>query len=326
MTIKPDVLYVIDSWTLPLVYLATIGRFRSRGWKFVYHTFDWLEPGLDAWWNAALERRACRSADLVVNVDRSRARLQRTLYRLALTPLDLPNYRSLNYPVPERNSNVRKRLFEDCSDETVVVVCPTLASAPRLTIELIEGLRFLPDRYRVVTFATESAYARLCHRRAEALGLQDRVRFLAPGPHSEWLEVVANSDVGIIFHDVEESSGYFMANSDRLGSFVACGLPVVCMDVPNLEALVYRHNLGTCCSPRSPRAVADAIRAVAEPPARLTAWRSSVRKVFLESLNFESVGERLLDRLDTLADPQRHRSVHGELSSPKPVEPASEIR
>jgi len=296
-TLKPDILYGIDSWTLPLLYVATLGRFCSRRWRFVYHTFDWLEPGQQAWWNVAAERRACRAADLVVNVDRSRARLQRTCYRLTVTPLELPNFRNLRYLTPGRNQFLLKNIFADYTEDMVVLVCPTVAAAPRLTVQLIEALALLPPRYRLVTFAVASEYRQLCLQRVEALGLETRIRFLAPRSHREWLAVVASGDIGVIFHDVDESSGYFMANSDRLASFIACGIPVICMNVPNLEALVYRFGLGICCDPKDARSVARAARSLAEDFPGLDVRRSQIRKVFEEDLHFENFGQRLVDKL-----------------------------
>jgi hypothetical protein len=35
-----DLLYVIDSWTLPTLWLATFSRLGWRGARLVYHTFD----------------------------------------------------------------------------------------------------------------------------------------------------------------------------------------------------------------------------------------------------------------------------------------------
>ncbi len=304
-TVKPDIVYVIDSWTLPLLYISTFVKLHSNRWRFVYHTFDWLEPGLHGWWTVAAERHACRSAALVINVDRSRARLQRTLYRLAETPLELPNFRTLSYAVPRRDQSVMRALFNEYSEEMTVLVCPTVAMAPRLTLQLIEGLAVLPERYRLVTFAVASEYGKLCQRRAEALGLATRIRFLSPRSHREWLTVVANGDIGVIFHDVEESSGYWMANSDRLASFVACGIPVICMDVPNLEALVYRFSLGVCCDPRDPSAIAEAARSLTEGAPALGLRRIEIRKMFERHLNFDAVGQRLLDRLSGLCNDVR---------------------
>ncbi len=132
-----DILYVFDSWTLPALYAATGGRMRSGNRPVVYHTFDWLEPGLVNPIHILLERRMCRAADVVINTDRSRARLQRTMYRLARTPVTVQN--SLPRSVADDaipDPAIRSELAGGHPDP-VLVIYPTVisneASAQRMS-------------------------------------------------------------------------------------------------------------------------------------------------------------------------------------------------
>ena len=79
----------------------------EQGW--FHHTYDWLEPGLVAKLHQRLETRACRAADLVVNTDRSRARMKQTLYGLKTAPLWVQNCLSTTIPIPKPDEALRAK-------------------------------------------------------------------------------------------------------------------------------------------------------------------------------------------------------------------------
>jgi glycosyltransferase involved in cell wall biosynthesis len=300
-----DVLYVVDSWTLPTLWLATLGCLRWRGTKLVYHTFDWLEPGLVAEAHRRLERKICQRADLVVNTDRARARIQQTFYSLKTTPLWVQNCLSTAIPIPTPNASLRQELAGAADTTQIrIIIYPTVVSnaesAQRMTWELIQGFRRLPESYRLVLFYREGVEYRRCRTACVEAGISNRVRFLEPVPFLRLLDYVASADVGAIFYDDSESSGYFMCNADKLSLLAACGIPFVASDQPNLESVTYRHGLGKCCNPRDSIALADAFRAVVHGVTPLAQWKQQARKAFLEHLNFEVHGPRLVAALGRL--------------------------
>ena len=300
-----DVLYVVDSWTLPTFWLATLGSLRWPGAKLVYHTFDWLEPGLVAEAHRRLERKVCHRADLVVNTDRARSRMQQTLYQLETTPLWVQNCLSTAIPIPTPNASMRQELAGAADTSQLrLIIYPTVVSnaesAQRMTWELIQGFRRLPESYRLVLFYRKGVEYRRCRTACVEAGISNRVRFLEPVPFFRLLDYVASADIGAIFYDDSESSGYFMCNADKLSLLAACGIPFVASDQPNLESVTYRHGLGKCCDPRDAVALADAFRAVVEGVTPLAEWKRQARKAFLEHLNFEVHGRRLVAALDQL--------------------------
>lgn len=292
---QPNLLYVIDSWTLTAFLIARLG---GGHWHipFVYHTFDWLEPGLASPVARWIERWAARKAKFVVNTDRSRARMQQTLYRLVKPPVWIPNYLSRRESIPLRRDTVRRSWFAAQESQLKIVIYPSVASEERLTLELIEAFSFLPTSFALVTFGSDDAYAAQCKKSVERLGLQERFRILKPVSYQNLLELVASADLGAIFHDARPSSGYFMANADRLGLFVACGVPFVASDYPNLEAIVYKYQLGICCNPYDSRSIASALIEVWDV---INERRTSIRKAFVSSLNYEVHAEQLIDRLES---------------------------
>jgi glycosyltransferase involved in cell wall biosynthesis len=182
-------------------------------------------------------------------------------------------------------------------------------SAQRMTWELIQGFRRLPESYRLVLFYREGVEYRRCRTACVEAGISNRVRFLEPVPFLRLLDYVASADAGAIFYDDSESSGYFMCNADKLSLLAACGIPFVASDQPNLESVTYRHGLGKCCNPRDSIALADAFRAVVDGATPLAQWKQQARKAFLEHLNFEVHGRRLLAALDNLGKAASRNSM-----------------
>jgi glycosyltransferase involved in cell wall biosynthesis len=125
--------------------------------------------------------------------------------------------------------------------------------------------------------------------------------FLEPVPFSELLHYVAAADLGAILYDDCKSSGYFMCNADKLSLLIACGIPYVASDYPNLEAVTYRYGLGLCCDPHNPQALAKRIQELAEGNPGLAERKKHVRKVFEDELHFERHGEKLVRALAFLA-------------------------
>jgi glycosyltransferase involved in cell wall biosynthesis len=305
-----DVLYVIDSWTLPTLWLATLGALRLPGAKLVYHTFDWLEPGLVAKTHRRLERKVCQRADLVVNTDRARARMQQMLYGLKTTPLWVQNCLSTAIPIPAPNETLRRELATTTDTSAIrIILYPTVVSnaesSQRMTWELIQAFRQLPNNYRLVLFYREGVEYRRCLAACAEAGVTERVKFLEPMPFLRLLDYVASADLGAIFYDDSRSSGYFMCNADKLSLLAACGVPFVASDQPNLESVTYRYGLGKCCDPKKSKCLAEAFVTIAEGDTPLPVWKQRTRQAFLEHLNFEIHGRRLLSALNELGNADR---------------------
>ena len=300
-----DVLYVIDSWTLPTLWLATLGTLRWPGAKLVYHTLDWLEPGLVAETHRRLERKTCQRADLVVNTDRARARMQQMLYGLKTSPLWAQNSLSTAIPIPAPTESLRRELTGSVDTSMLrIILYPTVVSnaesSQRLTWELIQAFSQLPEHYRLVLFYREGVEYRRCLAACAEAGVTTRVKFVEPMPFMRLVDYVASADLGAIFYDDSGSSGYFMCNADKLSLFAACGVPFVGSDQPNLESVTYRYGLGKCCDPKNSKLLAEAFLAIAEGDTPLPVWKQRARKAFLEHLNFEIRAQRLLAAIGQL--------------------------
>jgi glycosyltransferase involved in cell wall biosynthesis len=245
-----------------------------------------------------LERSVCRKADLVVNSDRTRGRIQQMLYRLPQPPLWLRTSLSRNYPVPKPSPARRRELLGgNPPADAVAVLCPSIANEERLALELIQSLMRLPQRFRFAMIAGTGSYFQACVQLVEKHGLGQRMTFLPRMGFDLVMEYVVCADVGAILHDGRQSLGNYLANPMRLTMFASAGIPFVASDFPALAGEVYRYGLGVCCHEHDPEKIGDAIRHLAEGVPTLAERKPRIVEAFRNSLCFEASADALVERL-----------------------------
>lgn len=288
---RPRIVYVMDSWSIPAA-LVLLLRFLGTA-KIAYHTVDFLDPALHHWW-VSVERWFSRRAAVVVNADRSRARIMKALYGLRSAPVIFPTLPSRQLRVPARSLSERFRW--GLPQDAIVLVNATTPSPDRYTLEVIEAMRLLPSRFHLLTFRGQGEYARLCE---EAASRSDGgVTLCDPVPYAELLLILSHCDIGIVLYDDRVSTGYFFCNPDKLGHYVACGLVVLATDQPSLASLVHGHRLGVCISTVTPETIAQGIAnaaAMLSPERRI-----AIQHVFASSLNVEVQTEDFLAAMENL--------------------------
>ena len=308
ISIQFDILYIIDSWTLPFIFIATAGSMKFGKSAVVYHTFDMIIPQGHGHIYCGLERYMARRSQLNVNTDRSRAEVGKMMYDLKETPLSVPLRMLQDTVLPDCDNELRASfLGSGDTRNNFLVVYPTVIQPSRLSRQVISSFSELPSTYHLVTVDAGGVYAQECRNDIKLFGLEDRVHLLSPMPHEKILELCACADIGLIFHDMDAGIGNYFCHPGRLAYFVALGLPVVASDVPALASLIYRYSLGTCCNPHEPVDMARAIKEICEGDIELRSRRVLVRDAFLHDLHYERSAKRLVDNLSRLR-PQNFRA------------------
>lgn len=293
-----DVLYIVDSWTIPYVLVATLGRVKWGYLPTVYHTFDMITAAGHSRMYFALEGFFARRSQLVVNTDRSRAEVARMAFKLRRTPISVPLRLLRDTVLPQRDVELRQVMLGlTSSEDRVMVIYPTTLGAHRLSKEVISSFAELPERYHLITIDGDGPYAQECREIVREIGVGERVHILNPMSHDDVLKLCASADVGLIFHDVDAGIGNYFCHPGRLAYYVALGLPLVASNVPALEAVVYRYGLGLCCSPYRPSAIAAAIRELCEGHVSLAMRSQRMLEAFRLDLHYEREANVLVDSI-----------------------------
>jgi len=301
-----DILYVFDSWSIPTLCVATAGRLTPPTGKLVYHTFEWLDPRVHNQIHLRLEKMICRRADLVVNIDRTRGRLQQMLYSLPACLLWVRNSLSRDYPIPARSVERRAELLgRNPPSNSVLIFAPSITSQERLTLQLVQAAARMPDHYRVATIAGGDAYFNECVETAKSLGIAHRMVFLPTMPFRQLMEYVVCADIGVVLHDGSKSIGNYLASPMRLSVFAAAGVPFIVSDLPTLAGEVYRYRLGASCNEQDPASICNVLRELVEADTPMPVWKQRSRQTFEENLSFDIQGERLVNALVQLGEVNR---------------------
>lgn len=121
---------------------------------------------------------------------------------------------------------------------------------------------------------------------------------LEPVSYRQLDELVCSADVGLVFWDKSLSPNFtLMAGaSGKLGQYLKCGLPVVCLDLPGLPELMDTYQCGISVS--HVNQIDDALDSIA---ANYSAFRAGAFRCYQEFYEFGRRFQPVLKELDALA-------------------------
>lgn len=123
-------------------------------------------------------------------------------------------------------------------------------------------------------------------RRIDNLGLQDRVRLLAPRMHGELPEAYAQAQLVVM---PSRSEGFGCVALEAM----ACGRPIVAARVGGLQEAI-EQDIGFLCEPESPQSLADALAEALSSPERLRTMGRRAREVAIEKYQYGRCADQLV--------------------------------
>jgi glycosyltransferase involved in cell wall biosynthesis len=121
-----------------------------------------------------------------------------------------------------------------------------------------------------------------------------RVRFLGQVPRAAIVDAIDGARAGLVLN--HPTVNYVDAYSTKMFEYMARGLPVVCSNFPLWVEIVGGADCGIAVDPRSPGAIADAIRTLNEDVALARRLGENGKRAIAERYNWEAE----LGKLDAL--------------------------
>lgn len=143
-------------------------------------------------------------------------------------------------------------------------------------------------------------------RQIDRLGMQGKVRIVAPVSRAELLAHTAGADVGVIPYQPVGLNNYY-TTPNKLFEYIAAGLPIAASAVPELERFLGNHGVGLTFDPYDPRAIASTINRMLSDAELLAQMRASAKDA-ATVLNWEHEQTklvRLYQELSAVAVPAR---------------------
>jgi glycosyltransferase involved in cell wall biosynthesis len=163
----------------------------------------------------------------------------------------------------------------------------------------IQGVREMAEAFALLPEEMTGTVAGTFHpaeleQQIAALPGWHRVRFLGQVARPEVVRAIDGAAVGLVLN--HPTANYVDAYPTKMFEYMARGLPVVCSDFELWAGIVDGAECGIAVDPRDPRAIADAIRALNEDPARARRLGEHGRRAVAERYNWE----RELGKLEAL--------------------------
>ncbi|WP_247620063.1 glycosyltransferase family 4 protein [Chromohalobacter moromii] len=297
---RPDVVHAHDVNVLPTAWLAaTLTRA-----PLVYDAHEISTDregyaafkGLVAWF----ERRIMPRAAGTITTTDARAKFFARAYGVE-RPVVLQNRPRLT--VVARNDRIREEL--GLTQPWPIVLYQGGIQQGRGLPRLVEAAASVPDAYFV--FIGGGRQERELYELREKLGLEDRVHFIPTVALSELPHYTASADIGV--QPIENTClNHFTTDSNKLLEYVIAGLPVVASDMPEIRKVVRQHELGLLIEPGNTKALAEAIQALVNDPAKRATYAGNAREA-AQTLNWEDQEHLLVSLYRKIFDQQRNRSA-----------------
>lgn len=289
---SPDVVHANDANALVPALLSTVGTPA----RVIYDSHElWrrrntrqdrlLAPAVDA----AIETLGTRLAAGVITVSPSIVDwLQRT-YRLTEAPTLVRNIPTAR-PLPSREGGRLREMAGLGVDDKVISYTGGITTGRGLE-ETVDALALLEDDVHLVLLGYGSpTYISGLVRRAEGVGVVERIHLVGAVPSQEVPQTLADADVAVVYvRPICLSYRFSLPN--KLFESIHGGLPIVAADLPDTAEIVRRYGVGEVFDAQSPAELAEAIQLVLTDPGD---YRRAAAKAS-EALTWEGETARMLD-------------------------------
>jgi glycosyltransferase involved in cell wall biosynthesis len=241
-----------------------------------------------------VERWVVHRADhILVVVEESRDRLVR---------MGVPAERITivsNTPTRSRLEQFPHRSHETSEGEVRVVYLGMLDAESRGVGTLLDALALCRERGVQVraTLMGDGKHREVLVGRAHALQLGDRVRFTGRVENQDALRALADHDVGIVPHHVDEHSSTTIPN--KVFDYMAAGLACVVSDAPPLARVVRQTASGEVFRDRDAADLARVLESLCDA-SRRASFGAAGRAAIASQYHWEADESRLLGVLESL--------------------------
>jgi len=271
----------------PLLPAVLLGAVRRRPVVYESHEYwsaKFPDRPMSRRLGRRIERLGCRRADLVLVVNDTIA--DRMALDFAIPrPVVVPNVTDIA-PIA--------RVAEWDGASPLEVLYHGIVVPGRGVEHLVDAVALMKHPARlVVRGPDESGLREALVERARRHGLGERFVYADPVPLSQLVEAAAGSHVGVM--PFENRLGYEVALPNKLFEYMAAGLAVVSVDLPEIRRVIDEVGNGVLCTEISAKVLAAELDALAADPDRLAAYRHRSLDAARHRYNWDAQQHRLID-------------------------------
>lgn len=235
-----------------------------------------------------------RRAKLLIQPEKSRARLYQTMYRIR-TPYELC------YNTPRAHERIGGNLREGLKLPPEALLMAYMGGIGKMHAfeEAFLALVEVPNVYFLIWGWGDAEYLEQLKKMARTYRVQNRVLFLGKTDEKKWSDLESCDFAYCVYKPEVLRLKHAATASNKLMEAMAAGLPVITSDSPDFKDIVLRLDIGVCADPSSSSSLALAIKELAKSREIRQRKGRNARRAHREEYNFETQFERALLRIET---------------------------
>lgn len=264
------VVMAIDLPTLPVAALHA----RRCGAKLVYDShelyseqeFSTREKRL---WKA-IEEKFIHHCDVVITVNQSIA--SELEHRYSINPVHVI-YNAINSTAKVQTNKLFHKAFGLPLERKILLFQGGLSKGRHLET-LVHAMKYINNQCIDLVILGDGQVRKALERLALSLGIKHRVYFHPAVPQDELLEYTQSADVGVIPYQATCLNNLY-CTPNKLFEFIAAGIPILGGDLPEINHIVLKHQLGFTGNISGPNEFAHLIDEVFRNEVQLEVWRKN---------------------------------------------------
>jgi glycosyltransferase involved in cell wall biosynthesis len=292
---------------LPALLPAYIAA-RIKRARLVYDAHElWTEQGSagsDTEYWRRLEQWFIRRVDGVITVNQSRANIMQEEYGAPRLPTVVRNCPPADSTNSNHSTKLRSFVARSGAPDPKIVLYQGGIQPARGYDELVTAVQHLNKGIAVVIlgFGSPETYVEKLKQRVTDLGLTERVFFHPPVPNDEMMEYTRSADVGLVFYDDNSRNNRYCA-PNKLYDYMMAGLPSVASDLPGIQEVVQKEDVGITVDSTNPRAIAGAINTLLSDGAMYQRISRHAHEAAHQRYNWESQERALVSFYHDILSP-----------------------
>ena len=285
--VRADMFYANDTDTLLAAYCAA----RVRGKKVFFDAHEMFpevpeltaRPRIKRIWER-IERCVVPRVDGAVTVCRSIADIYRDKYGVEMGVV--------------RNVPKQRLLQQPCPSEPPTILYQGAVNIGRGIDQIIDAMEFLPEMRFVVAGDGDEYEKMRAYAASKPWG--ERIEFLGRLTPEELHRLTPTATIGACLLD-NMGLNYYYSLPNRIGDFVAAGVPLLATDFPEIRRVIASYGVGTLVGEERGEALAELIRkAVADWHMLSVDERQRRMEAASRDLSWENDKKVLIEAVDKL--------------------------
>lgn len=235
----PRVVMAID---LPMLPVAAMHALRCNA-KLIYDSHElyseqeFSRRDKRQW--QSIEGKFIHQCDAVITVNPSIALELERRYSLSLVHV---LYNTVNSDVVPQRNKLFHQVFGLPMERKIMLFQGGLSKGRHLEI-LVLAMKYIKNQYIDLVILGDGQLKNALKRQVHSLGIKHRVYFHSAVPQEQLLEYTQSADAGVIPYQATCLNNYY-CTPNKMFEFIAAGIPILGSNLPEINRIVLRHQLG----------------------------------------------------------------------------------